>query len=253
MTRRRFYAPPQAFTDEKNSVTLAAEEARHARNVLRLHRGDDVYVFDGEGGEYLCAIDELTQTSARLTVVELVEAASPESPLTLTLAVALLKGEKFDLVIQKATELGVTSILPLITKRADVRIHDADEARKKVARWQRIALEATKQCGRARRLKVGQPVSLESLVATPGNDGQLRLMFAERGGTSFAEAVSNLSFAPTQLTAIVGPEGGFADEEIAESRAAGWNIVTMGGRIMRAETAAIAIAALLQHNWGDLR
>ena len=252
MTRRRFYAPTSAFGADQKSVTLAADEARHARSVLRLQPGDEVFVFDAEGHEYRCAIANLTQSSATLDVIEKVEPARPESQLNLMLAIALLKGEKFDLVVQKATELGVTAIVPVLTNRADVRIRNAQESLKKLARWQRIALEATKQSGRARLLKVNEPVTFDSLIATPAEDGELRLMFAERDGGTFAELTSNFRSPPTSLLALVGAEGGFSDEEIAQARAARWNIITLGGRTLRAETAAIVVAALLQHRWGDL-
>src|SRR5215813_13680213 len=108
MGLRRFYAPKIAFTSDGKTVSLGVDEARHAHDVLRLEAGDEVFVFDGEGHEYRCFIAELTSRSATLEVVRQVQPASPESPLHLTLAVALLKGEKFDLVVQKATELGVT-------------------------------------------------------------------------------------------------------------------------------------------------
>jgi 16S rRNA (uracil1498-N3)-methyltransferase len=250
MTRRRFYAPTSAFSDDQKSVTLAHDEARHARSVLRLQRGDEVFVFDGEGHEYRCAITNLTQASSTLNVIEKVEPARPDSQLNLMLAIALLKGEKFDLVVQKATELGVTSILPVVTSRADVRIRNGQETLKRLARWQRIALEAAKQSGRARLLKVNEPVTFDSLIATPIEDDELRLMFAERDGSTLAELTSNPP--PSRVLALVGSEGGFSDEEIAQARAAAWRIITLGGRILRAETAAIVVAALLQHRWGDL-
>jgi 16S rRNA (uracil1498-N3)-methyltransferase len=113
-------------------------------------------------------------------------------------------------------------------------------------------LEATKQSGRARLLKVNEPVTFDSLIATPIEDGELRLMFAERDGSTFAELASNPQSPPSRVLALGGSEGGFSDEEIAQARAAGWRIITLGGRILRAETAAIVIAALLQHHWGDL-
>src|ERR1043166_1927336 len=108
MTRRRFYAPPEALSAGKKSVTLSAEEARHARDVLRLPHGEEVCVFDGEGQEDRGVITELNRDSVKVDVLEQVEPAHPESRLDLTLGVALLKGEKFDLVVQKATELGAT-------------------------------------------------------------------------------------------------------------------------------------------------
>jgi 16S rRNA (uracil1498-N3)-methyltransferase len=250
MTRRRFYATPDSFNSVKTFATLNADETRHLRDVLRLTVGDEAYVFDGEGREFRCAIAEADRTSARLRIIEEVSAASPESPLNLTLAVALLKGEKFDLVVQKATELGATSLIPIITSRADVKIKSDDDAERKVTRWRRIVLEATKQCGRARLMKIERPVNFSDLVNLSTN--ALRLMFAERDGSSFDRMFDASTAKPENLLALIGSEGGFSDEEIDKARAAGWKIVTLGGRIMRAETAAIAITALLQHRFGDL-
>src|SRR5437667_284472 len=165
MTRRRFYAPPSAFTPGIDNVDLASDEARHLRDVLRLKPGDEVYVFDGAGKEFHCRVEESRRDTAQLKVIREVEPARPESPLRLTLAVALLKGEKFDLVVQKATELGIAQVLPVVTKHADIRLRDESDAAK---------------------------------------------------------------------------------------RDAGWAIVTLGGRTLRAETAAITVAALIQHLFGDL-
>src|SRR5688572_9228468 len=149
MTRRRFHAPPSGFNSHRESVTLAVDEARYLREVLRLKVGDEVYVFNGQGREFQCRIDESRRDSAALKIIKEVEPARSESPLNLTLAVALLKGEKFDLVVQKTTELGATRIVPMITKLADIRLRDTSDAAKRVLRWQRIALEASKQSGRA--------------------------------------------------------------------------------------------------------
>src|SRR5256885_8050172 len=145
MSRRRFYAPPSAFVDEGRAVMLASEEARHLRDVLRSGRGDEVFVFDGEGREYACVIEEIKRDGARLGACVETMPARPESPLRLTLAVALLKGEKFDLLVQKATELGAARILPVITKLADVRLRNRSDAEHRRARWQRIAVERSEE------------------------------------------------------------------------------------------------------------
>jgi 16S rRNA (uracil1498-N3)-methyltransferase len=250
MTRRRFYAPPAAFDDQQNSVTLIADEARHLREVLRLKPGDEVYVFNGAGREFHCRIEEGRRDTSQLQIISEVEPARPESQLQLTLALALLKGDKFDLVVQKATELGVTRIVPVITKHADIRLRDESDAAKRVTRWQRIAMEAAKQSGRAVVPAVGSLISFESLIETTmtGNC----LMFSERDGQSLVQAMERLSADTNQMMALVGSEGGWSDEEIGAVRAAGWAVVTLGGRTLRAETAAIAIIALLQHIFGDL-
>ena len=249
MSRRRFYAPPSAFRADRRSVQLTSEEARHLRDVLRLQLGDEAYVFDGLGHEFRGQVTVSDRDLAELTQLIEVEPARPESPLDLTLAVALLKGEKFDLVAQKATELGVNRIIPLLTERADIRLRDANDASKRVSRWQRIALEAAKQSGRARVPEVTQPRTFESCI-TERSDG-LCLLFSEREGEPLAHAV-NRGTAQTVL-ALVGSEGGWADAELASAHSAGWKIVTLCGRILRAETAAIAVTTLLQNLLGDLK
>ena len=241
---RRFFAPSNQISD--SSLILGLEETRHLRDVLRLRAGDRVNVFDGEGREYLAEIAEIFKNSTTLDVIEEIPPASPESPLDLTLAAAILKGEKFDLVVQKAVELGVTRIVPLLTVRGDVRLRDTQ---KRVGRWRRIGLEAAKQSGRAALMKIGEPVEfVEFVQKVEPQTNCLFLMFSERGG-------ENLPKQPDakKITALVGPEGGWEDPEIEAARSAGHAIVTLGGRILRAETAAISIAAILQHRFGDLR
>src|SRR5258706_3339195 len=162
MTRRRFYALPATFAADEKSATLSAEETRHARDVLRLQSGDEIFVFDGAGREFQCSVKTIRRDSIDLNVIAQVDPARPESTLDLTLAIALLKGEKFDLVIQKTTELGVKRIAPLDTERADMRLRDSDGAQKRVARWRRIALEAAKQAGRACVPEIAAPVPFHS-------------------------------------------------------------------------------------------
>jgi len=253
MTRRRFYAPQSAFDSSLTRITLASDEARHLREVLRLKVGDEVYVFNGAGKEFQCRVEETRRDAAHLMVVRAVDAARPESPLHLTLAVALLKGEKFDLVVQKATELGVTVIVPVVTKLADIRLRDESDVEKRLTRWQRIALEAAKQCGRAVVPDIAAPVAFATLVQqTTAEPQSTLLMFSERDGESLTETIKLLTAKTTRLTALVGSEGGWTDEELTRAREAGWRIITLGGRTLRAETAAIAVAVLLQHFAGDL-
>src|SRR6185369_14642517 len=181
MTRRRFFAPPSAFNLSKKSVTLTADEARHLREVLRLKPGDEVSVFDGEGKEFRARVDQARREFAELELQDEIEAARPESPLQITLAVALLKGEKFDLVVQKATELGVVKIVPLVTRYADIKLRDEADASKRVARWQRIALEAAKQSGRAVVPEVSLPVAVGSVFS------ERCLLFSERDGDALTQ------------------------------------------------------------------
>ena len=243
MTRRRFHAPPAAFNLTDQTVTLMTDEARHLRDVLRLKAGDEVYVFDGVGREFRCTVVKTTRDTADLQIEAEVEPAKPESQLQLNLGVALLKGEKFDLVVQKATELGVQRVTPLITRYADIHLRDQSDAAKRVARWQRIALEAAKQSGRAFVPEISLPVAFNELKANG-----LGVMFSERDGESLETLPPSNS-----ITALIGSEGGWSDEELESARARDFHVITLGGRVLRAETAAITIAGLLQYLWGDLK
>jgi 16S rRNA (uracil1498-N3)-methyltransferase len=249
MTRRRFYAPPEAFKPAEQTVVLSEDESRHARDVLRLHPGDEVYVFDGAGKEFRGTVQRLDRRSAVFELGEEVEPARSESPLDLTLAIVLLKGEKFDLVIQKASELGVNRIVPLDSARADVRLRTSEDAGKRLSRWQRIAREATKQSGRARIPDISEPLALESWLSS--SSAGLGVMFSERDGQSWSQAFPETK--PIErLAVLTGPEGGWEDREIELARNAAFEIITLGGRTLRAETAAIVAVTLAQHRFGDL-
>jgi 16S rRNA (uracil1498-N3)-methyltransferase len=236
---RRFYAPKENFKDGK--VILSLEETRHLRDVLRSRAGEKARIFDGEGREFSCEIQSIAKKETVLKILEETAPTSPESNLDLTLAVALLKGEKYDLVVQKAVELGATKLIPLNTKRGDVKLKDAD---KKIERWRKIALEAAKQSGRARLMRIENPVDFNNFIETASD---ARILFAERSGEDFSAVKSDI-----KITAVIGSEGGWEDFEIEAARRKGFRIVTFSGRILRAETATIAIAAILQHRFGDL-
>ena len=244
---RRFYSPN--IKAETSEITLNTEETRHLRDVLRLRAADEINVFDGEGSEFLCRIQEIGKKETKIQISKKVSPAAPESALELTLAVALLKGEKFDLVVQKSCELGVSRVVPLITKRADVKLKDQKETEKKLDRWRKIVVESSKQCGRAKLMKIEMPVSLENFVK---NADETSLFFSERNGESF-ENFADEKAQIERLTAVIGSEGGWDDAEIDAARANNFHIITLGGRILRAETAAIAIPALLQNHFGDLK
>jgi 16S rRNA (uracil1498-N3)-methyltransferase len=241
MPGHRFYAPPETFTG--NLVTLDEEEAHHARAVLRLSEGDAVRVFDGAGREFEAAVTEISKKRVILALGEALD-GDLESPLALTLAAALLKADKFEWVIQKAVELGVTRIVPLVTEHTEIgAVRGASENR--LVRWRRIALDATKQCGRRVLMKLDDPVAFDAALAA--NDSAARVFFAERGAVGWRGGESR----PTSAVAYVGPEGGWSDWEIGEAREAGCRLVTLGPRILRAETASVVAATLLQAAWGD--
>lgn len=236
---RRFYAPKENFSTD--TISLSLDETRHLRDVLRLRTGEKVNVFDGAGREFWCVIETIAKKETILKIIKEISPSAPESVLDLTLAVALLKGEKFDLVIQKAVELGVTKFVPVNTRRSDVKLKDTE---KKLERWQKIALEAAKQSGRAKVMPIEMPKEFAEVIKSA--DGA-KILFAERGGESFDAIHSN-----KKIIALVGSEGGWEDAEIESAKANGFQIITFGGRILRAETAVMTVAGLLQNHFGDL-
>jgi 16S rRNA (uracil1498-N3)-methyltransferase len=249
MQRHRFYAPPSGFAE--TSVRLDAGEAHHLTRVLRLGAGARVFVFDGEGAEYECEVARVAKHEVDLNLLRRLDDAV-ESPLRLALALALIKGDKFDWVIQKATELGVTRIAPLMTDHSDIKsnIRRAEErAGQRIERWRRISLEALKQCGRRRLVEICEPASFDDFCESAQD---ACLIFSERGGESLAEVSSKLRDVD-KLSLCVASEGGWSERELLKASSCGFAPVRLGSRILRAETAAIVAVALAQHIFGDLR
>ncbi|MGE0102289.1 MAG: 16S rRNA (uracil(1498)-N(3))-methyltransferase [Blastocatellales bacterium] len=243
MQRHRFHAHPEQFTDR--TVILDADESHHLTRVLRLGVDDRVFVFDGEGSEWLAEVSLAGKREVELKLVKKIGDVV-DSSLHLTLGQAMIKGDKFDLVIQKATELGVTRIVPLITAHCDVRV-TGERIDNKLTRWRRIALESVKQCGRRRMVEIAEPAEFADLCGS--DDSELKLFFSERGGESLRHI---LRPGPASLLLAVGPEGGWSDQEIETAESAGFRPIHLGPRILRAETAGIAAIALAQHLFGDL-
>jgi 16S rRNA (uracil1498-N3)-methyltransferase len=253
MQRRRFYASPDEFDD--NRVRLSSDESHHLTRVLRLTPGDEVFVFDGCGNEFQCRFDTVENKRAVLEMIAPL-ADEVESPLRLTLAQALTKGEKFDFVVQKATELGVSCVIPIASEHADLKLN-REQAEKRVERWQRISLESLKQCGRRKLVEIAMPLTLTDFLSESRAETRIDksakavIFFNERGGKPMKDALNELSDKGS-LVALIGPEGGWSDREIESMEACGCLAVTLGRRILRTETAAIVAATLLQHLLGDL-
>jgi 16S rRNA (uracil1498-N3)-methyltransferase len=234
---RRVHLAPERIDGARGF--LGPEARRYLADVLRLAAGDRVEVFDGRGGRY-DAVIEAGFEAVRLGPRE--EAA--RAPVELTLVVALAKGEKMDLVVQKATELGAARILPFAADRSVVRL-ERDKGEERAARWRRIAEEAARQCGRADVPEVRAPADLAAALA--GLAPATRLVVFHPGGAPLAQVAA----APC-IAAVVGPEGGLTDAEVGACEAAGAHRASLGPRVLRAETAAIVALALLQARHGDL-
>ena len=222
-------------------IRISGAELRHLRT-LRLGRGERLVVFDEHGDEHQVRLERVGGHAAEAIILATHRPAR-DSTLDLTLAPALLKGAKMDLVIEKATELGVRRISPVLSR------HTLPQATPsgRLGRWRRIALAATKQSGRTSGPAIEEPVPLEELIRRPWPG--LRLMAWEGEPET---ALPSLPGEAGSVVVLVGPEGGFAEQEVAAARVQGFTTLTLAPRILRAETAALAAVVLCQHRWGDL-
>jgi len=221
---------------------------RHIRRVLRLKVGDRLVLFDGSSKEYEGTIVEESPSSVVMKV-ENVSSPARESPLEVILAQSLLKGEKMEYLIQKATELGAKKIIPFFSSRS-VPLLDKSKKLRRYHRWERIAIEACKQCGRSAIPRV-EPLQHYSDMLAMAPSEALRLILWEKKGQGLKEILPG-SKARMKVFFVVGPEGGMSDEEVEEADQAGFIPVTLGKRILRSETASLCLLSILQYDWGDL-
>lgn len=239
---RRFFVPPAALVGDE--VLLQGEVRHHLCTVLRLGPGDEVELCDGAGTLCRCRLLEVTKKVARARV--LARSHQEETAFSLRLIQGLPKADKMDLILQKGTELGVGTFVPLLAERSVARLSGSRELRR-LERWRRIAEEAARQCGRAYLPEVVAPQELSR--ATAGTES-LRLMLWEQGSVPLQQALPTAR--PADAVVLVGPEGGFSAAEADCARAAGFVPVHLGPRILRTETAGPAVAAVLQYLYGDL-
>jgi 16S rRNA (uracil1498-N3)-methyltransferase len=224
---------------------VSGNAANHIARVLRLGVGDALTLFDGRGGEYASRIEGLRKDAVEVAVGEHV-AIERESPLALTLAQGVSRGERMDWVMQKATELGVQRIVPLITKRSVVRL-DPGQAQKKLQHWRGIIIASCEQCGRNRLPQLAAPRDLQEFLGSEATTGAMRLLLSPIGSLRIG-AIKLVQ----KFTVLIGPEGGLAPEEAQAAIAQGFVGVQLGPRVLRTETAAIAALAALQQALGDL-
>jgi len=242
----RFYAPHPKI--ENGILKVEGDEVRHIRKVLRLRTGDGLSVFDGSGKEYEGVIVEEGPSTISI-LVRSISSSRKESALEITLAQSLLKGEKMDYLIQKATELGVKRILPFISSRSIPLLERAKRIERH-RRWKKIAVEASKQCGRGIIPEIDPPEDyLQLLEFVP--KGILRFILWEKEGERLKQVLKRPG-RESGILFIVGPEGGFSREEVEEAERAAFVPVTLGERILRSETASLCLLSILQYEWGDI-
>ncbi|HEV3181193.1 MAG TPA: 16S rRNA (uracil(1498)-N(3))-methyltransferase [Steroidobacteraceae bacterium] len=226
-------------------LTLTGGAAGHLTRVLRLRPKAALTLFNGRGGQYAASIERVAGSEVTVAVGEH-EPIERESPFPLTLAQGVSRGERMDLVVQKATELGVARLVPVLTERSVVRLDEAQSDRKS-SHWRAIAIAACEQCGRNRLPEVALPAQLHEFLRQPAGDS-VRLLLSP-----LAELrIEDVPRPARGVTVLIGPEGGLADAEQRDALTAGFTAVNLGPRVLRTETAAIAALTLLQREFGDL-
>jgi 16S rRNA (uracil1498-N3)-methyltransferase len=226
-------------------LRLPEAAANHVGRVLRLREGAAIVAFDGSGADYRCEILSVRGDDVRVRVGAR-SPGLPESPLRITLVQAVSRGERMDWTLQKATELGVRTIVPVLSARSVVRLDD-QQAIRKLRHWQAIVAGACEQCGRSVVPDIRQPQELARYLASSAREGQ-RFVLSPTGPASLA----GLASVGSRVELLIGPEGGLEDAELERAATAGYVPVRLGPRVLRTETAGIVALTVLQAMWGDL-
>lgn len=242
MREIRIYQPGTYITGEE--FELSPEAGQHVGVVLRMQVGDSLTLFAGDNHECLAVIESVKKKLVRVRLGSVRE-RSCESPLTIHLAQAISKGDRMELVMQKAVELGVSSITPIISVRCSVKL-DKERLEKKLHQWQSIVIAACEQSGRNKVPIVNAPMHLDDLLTT--DKAGLRLLLDPQATKTWRDYAVN----QPDITLLIGPEGGLSDEEIKTAQSKGFQSLSLGPRILRTETAAIAVLSILQAVAGDL-
>jgi 16S rRNA (uracil1498-N3)-methyltransferase len=247
LSMRRFRIPPRGF--ETGTVTLSAEDSRHLAQVLRLKVGDPLELFDGKGMAYEGRVAAIGPDGVRVEAGRARPAAA-ESPLALVLLQGFLKEAKMDLLVRQLTELGMSRFVPVLARRSVAR-PDPKRLAGRLARWRKIAAEALKQCRRGRVPVIDPACDLATALAAVA-DCDLKIVFWEAAHRPLNDILAEFASPVRSAALLLGPEGGLEAAEVAAAEAAGFAAASLGPRILRAETAALAACALIQHRLGDL-
>jgi len=239
MTRRRFYVPRDLIQNE--SAQLPPDQSHHLRDVLRIGAGESVEIFDGEGVGY---VGEVTFEDSTVAVRHLQKLPSEQPRIPLILAAALIRPVKFEWLLQKSTELGVHEIIPLQTRRSEIRMA-SNRVVSRYERWNRIVREASRQCGRSYAPRIRLPLEYSSLLHSDEFSDFPKILFSETVENLWRPEPGGFS---NGLVLCTGPEGGWEEGEIEEANRAGYRIFSLGPWVLRAETAAITALSIIQYH-----
>jgi len=244
----RFFTNPENITDKK--VIIRGTDVAHIRAVLRLKRGDRVEVLDGRGNCYIVTLTLVGRDQIESSINLKEDANNCESPLRICLGQGIVKGTGFDGIVRKSVELGVDKIIPVSANRCISKL-SKDDSIKKIERWQRIAREASKQCGRSRvPMIIPKPSTVKDFCVF-NQESDLKLIFWEEERSIRVNNLSSINQLKSAAI-LIGPEGGFSYTEVEISKKYGFQSISLGPRLLRTDTAPLAAIAILQNHWGDL-
>ena len=227
-----------------NQALISGNDYRQIVKVLRLKQGDNITLFDSNSMEYYGEIKEINKLEVKIEILSS-KIVDTDCPLNITLLQGLPKGDKMDYIIEKATELGVRTIVPVITERAQIRERD------RKSRWERIAIEASKQCGRTKPSIIENTLDFEDATKLYGNS-ELSLILHVNSQVLAKDFIKKSLQAPQNIVLFVGPEGGFTDNEVLLGNKMGFISLGLGPRVLRTETASISVLSVIQFHYGDL-
>ena len=249
---RSFYVLSEQIVDDK--VIISGQDAKHLAKVLRLQAGERVKVLDGSGKAYLVNLLTVGQSEVIGMIEKVEDHLDMESPIKVNLIQGLPKQGKMELIVQKCTELGVHAIYPVETERTVVKLAD-NKGRDKADRWQKVAVEAVKQCGRSKVPQIAEPRSLKALLRNLPQDKPLLLLWEGERTQGLKKQLTDWIESrriPEELFVLIGPEGGFSQDEVSFIQQQGGQTVTIGPRILRTETAGMAVLTMILYQLGDL-
>ena len=244
----RFFTTPENITDEK--VILRGSDVAHVRKVLRLKRGDRIQVLDGCGNCYTVILSIVGHDTIECSINSKEDANNCESPLRISLGQGMVKGVGFDGIVRKSVELGVDKVVPVSANRCVPKLSQEDVT-KKMDRWQRIPIEAPKQCGRSRVPDIGPKLATVKEFCFFYRESDLKLIFWEEERSIRIKDLSHKNQLKSAAI-LIGPEGGFSSKEVESSKKYGFQSVSLGPRLLRTDTAPLAAISILQDHWGDL-
>jgi 16S rRNA (uracil1498-N3)-methyltransferase len=245
---RRFFVEEIRVDD--GTCVISGSEAKHISTVLRMRAGDRFILMDGRGSRFQAVIEAVSPKGVR-AVLQKPLPTPPPSPIHITLCQALTKSRAMDFLLQKTSELGVDHIVPFYSERTTVE-YEKERLVNKMRHWREIAISAAKQCGRGIPAEIKPPSSFRELMERWRGEVALKVILWEEEGAKDLKSLLKLSPPADNFVGIIGPEGGFAEEEINIARNAGFIVASLGHRILRADTAAITLVAVVQYEWGDL-